>query len=127
VVPRVDGRPERLVPPRELSAEALVIWRDLVGAVSADHFTRSDAPLLASYCEASALADRAARELAASGPVIDGKASPWLTVQEKQVRAQVALSQRLRLSPQARFDRLKAGSTAKGGRPSAAELYARNR
>ena len=34
--------------------------------------------------------------------MVDGKPSPWLTVQEKAVRALVALSLRLRLSPQAR-------------------------
>jgi chaperonin subunit len=38
------------------------------------------------------------------GAVIDGKPSPWITVQEKAVRAMVALSMRLRLSPQSRID-----------------------
>ncbi len=36
--------------------------------------------------------------------MIDGKASPWLMVQEKSVRALTALSMRLRLSPQSRID-----------------------
>ena len=38
------------------------------------------------------------------GAVINGKPSPWITVQEKAVRAMVALSMRLRLSPQSRID-----------------------
>jgi hypothetical protein len=40
----------------------------------------------------------------AGGPIVDGKASPWLVVQEKAVRAMTALSMRLRLSPQSRLD-----------------------
>ena len=37
-----------------------------------------------------------------SEPLVGGKPSPWLTVAEKTNRAVVALSLRLRLSPQAR-------------------------
>ena len=50
---------------------------------------------------------------------MDGKASPWLTVQEKTVRALTALSARLRICPQSRFDRLVAGTKdrPKGPRP----------
>jgi hypothetical protein len=54
-------------------------------------------------CTADALAERAAKELR-KNPVVDGKASPWLLVQEKSVRALTALSMRLRLSPQSRID-----------------------
>ena len=38
------------------------------------------------------------------GAVVDGKPSPWIVVQDKAVRAMVALSMRLRLSPQSRTD-----------------------
>ena len=34
--------------------------------------------------------------------VIGGRTSPWLVVQEKSIRAMVALAMRLRISPQAR-------------------------
>ena len=65
----------------------------------ARHFRPSDAPLLCRFVEADALAERAAKELR-KNPVADGKASPWLMVQEKSVRALTALAMRLRLSPQ---------------------------
>ena len=56
------------------------------------------------FCELTALADQAASALRQHGAVIDGRASPWIVVQEKCVRGLVALSMRLRLSPQARID-----------------------
>jgi hypothetical protein len=59
--------------------------------------------LLCRYVESDALAERAAKELR-KNPVVDGKASAWLAVQEKSVRALVSLSMRLRLSPQSRID-----------------------
>jgi hypothetical protein len=56
---------------------------------------------LVQYCAASVLGERAMAELR-EAPVIEGKTSPWLAVFEKASRAMVALSMRLRLSPQAR-------------------------
>jgi hypothetical protein len=44
---------------------------------------------------------------------VGGKANPWIVVQEKAQRAMVALSARLRLSPQTRFDRLVAATTSR--------------
>ena len=77
----------------------------LVAASDPRHFTASDVPLLARYCDSCILAERAADELRqGGGPVVNGKASPWLVVQEKAQRAMVALSMRLRLSPQSRLD-----------------------
>jgi len=77
------------------------VFGDIVSACNPGHFHACDLPLLARYCEAAALGDLAAVELR-KGAVIDGKPSPWIVVQEKAVRAMVALSMRLRLSPQAR-------------------------
>jgi hypothetical protein len=72
-----------------------------VAGCDRDHFRPSDLPLLVRYVEAAALGDQAAEQLRL-GAVINGKPSPWITVQEKAVRAMVALSMRLRLSPQSR-------------------------
>lgn len=120
--PVIDVRKTRLAAPDDLSEPARRVWIDLVNSLAPEHFAKSDAPLLRSYCEATALADLAATELAANGPVVNGKASPWLTVQEKQVRAQTALSLRLRLSPQSRFSRDKAGTNSNPRRTGSA-LY----
>jgi hypothetical protein len=57
--------------------------------------------LLCRYVEAAVLGEQAAHELR-HGAVIDGKVNPWLVVSEKCVRAMVALSMRLRISPQSR-------------------------
>jgi phage terminase small subunit len=91
----------RLRPPASLSQSERKIFADLVGACAADHFRPSDLPLLSCYVAAVDLAERAAKELR-KHPVLDGKVSAWITVQEKAVRTIVALSLRLRLSPQAR-------------------------
>ncbi|HEX9072974.1 MAG TPA: P27 family phage terminase small subunit [Pseudolabrys sp.] len=100
----VDGKPPRLEPPASLSEAERIIFTALVASCDARHFQASDLPLLVRYCEACALADLAAAELRRDGAVVKGKASPWIVIQEKAVRAMVALSMRLRLSPQSRTD-----------------------
>jgi phage terminase small subunit len=61
--------------------------------------------LLVRYCENAVLARRAAAALTSEGPVVAGRTNPWLVVAEKCDRALVALSMRLRISPQARMRR----------------------
>jgi phage terminase small subunit len=100
----VDGTASRLDPPASLPEAERGIFVDLVNACEPKHFRPSDLPLLLRYCEASVLAEHAARELRQTGAVVNGKPSPWIAVQEKAVRAMVALSMRLRLSPQSRID-----------------------
>jgi phage terminase small subunit len=99
----VDGRPKRLQPPNTLSDREQVLFVDLVASSKPEHFRPSDLPLLCRYVEASCLAQQAAQELRL-GAVVGGKPSPWITVQEKALRAMTALSMRLRLSPQSRID-----------------------
>jgi hypothetical protein len=98
----VDGRPARLKPPPSLSAAEQGVFLDIVASVAAGHFQSSDLPLLCRYAEAIALAELAAQEIRRGDAVVNGRPSAWITVQEKAVRAIVALSMRLRLSPQAR-------------------------
>ena len=102
VIP-IDDKPNRLEPPASLSEAERKVFIDIVTACEPQHFRAADLPLLVRYVEACVLADQAAEELRL-GAVIDGKPSPWITVQEKAVRAMVALSMRLRLSPQSRID-----------------------
>lgn len=99
----VDGSPSRLEPPDHLGADERRRFTEIVANCDARHFRPSDAPLLCRYVEADALAEKAAAQLR-KNPVIDGKPSAWLAVQEKNVRALVSLSMRLRLSPQSRID-----------------------
>lgn len=111
-----DVRP-RMAPPRTLTADEAKVWKALVRAVASDHFAPCDRPLISEYCRAVALADKAAKALE-DGAVLNGKASPWISIQEKAVRAIVAISMRLRVAPQSRFDRLKAGTSARQGIPT---------
>jgi phage terminase small subunit len=102
--PCIDIRHRRIAPPAHLGDVEAQRFADLVASCDPEHFRETDAPLLARYVEADLLAEQAARELRKDGPVVDGRASPWIVVQEKAVRAMVALSMRLRLSPQSRLD-----------------------
>jgi phage terminase small subunit len=116
----ITGKP-RLKAPPTLSEGARVVFVATVNAVDPDHFSVVDVPLLAQFCGAADLARRAQQQLDDAGAVTDGKASPWLAVHEKSVRACVALAARLRICPQSRFDRLVAGANSRaqpgGARP----------
>jgi len=101
VIP-LDQRLSRLRPPANLSEPERNIFVDLVTACPARHFQQSDMPLLIRYVETAALADQAAEHIRSEGAVVGGRLSPWVTAQEKAIRALTALSMRLRLSPQAR-------------------------
>jgi hypothetical protein len=96
-------KPQRLKPPPTLSKPERELFTRIVATNKPDHFRLADGVLLCRFVEAAILAEQAAAELRA-GAVVKGRASPWLTVQEKAVRALLALSMRLRLSPQSRID-----------------------
>jgi hypothetical protein len=97
----LDTRAVRLRPPPNLPAPERELFAAIVSASSLQHFQSSDLPLLVQYVANVVLNERAHDELR-SAPLVGGRPSPWLTVAEKTNRAVVALSLRLRLSPQAR-------------------------
>ena len=104
----------RLKPPATLSKSAGAIFLATVESVDPSHFSPVDLPLLAQYAGAADLARQAQQHLDAEGAVTpEGKASPWLVVLEKASRSCVALSARLRVCPQSRFDRLVAGANSR--------------
>jgi phage terminase small subunit len=110
----------RLRPPADLGKDEQAVWRQVVLSCDEKHFRESDMPLLVRYVQNVVLARRAAAALDREGAVIGGRPNPWLTVAEKADRALVALSMRLRVSPQAR---LRAdGMAAKGPPASVYEL-----
>jgi hypothetical protein len=59
-------------------------------------------PLVAAYARAIVADAHAARQLQEQGAVVNGKPNPWLVPKEKASREMIALSLRLRLSPQGR-------------------------
>jgi hypothetical protein len=97
-----SGPEERLLPPAFLSAAERAIFADITASVSQKHFRPGDLPLLIAYVQAIATQQRANSEFkrAPFGPT--GRPSGWIAVEEKAVRSMVALSMRLRLSPQSR-------------------------
>ena len=115
-----DGGFNRLRPPAGLGADEREVWRDIVASCRSDHFEKCDSPLLVRYCENVVLGRRAAAALTADGPVVGGRTNPWLIVAEKIDRALVALSMRLRISPQARMRRETTGQ--KGPGPSVYDI-----
>lgn len=103
-----------LTPPATLSAPAATIYRHMVVNVDDSHFNQVDQPLLEAYANSAALAAEASQHIDAEGAVLDtGKPNPWLSVSEKAQKQLVALSARLRICPQSRFDRLVAGSNSR--------------
>jgi hypothetical protein len=92
---RVDGRPERLHPAKDLTKAEAAVFAELVGSSPREQFHFSDRPLLDQYARATALERATFRKLA------DGDTSV-LVLWEKMHRATIALSLRLRLSPQGR-------------------------
>ena len=89
----INVQQPRLSPPAYLSRPELELFSSIVDVCDAEHFRKTDLPLLSRYCEAAILAEQAALELR-NGAVVDGKPSPWIVVQEKCVRALVSLSMR---------------------------------
>jgi phage terminase small subunit len=101
-----DGRPtRRLRPPPRLRDRAKAIFIETVTGCDPRHFRSSDLHLLERYCEATALAEKAAAKLAEEGSVVDGKVSPWFQVHQGAAKTASGLALRLRLGPQSRAPR----------------------
>ena len=95
--------------------EVRAVFARIVSDAGAGHFRASDADLVEQYAASIVLARDAYAKLDEEGPVVAGRINPWQTVLEKANRASVALSMRLRLAPQSRMDRKKAGTAKSGG------------
>ena len=113
IVP-LDGRRRRarLAPSEQAPAEVKELFFEIARSVPAEQFKGTDAHLIEQYAQAIVLARRAALSSRRAGPVIEGRASPWLVVLEKAHRSSVALAARLRLAPQSRASSLSAGRKA---------------
>ncbi|MDR6535599.1 P27 family phage terminase small subunit [Variovorax soli] len=108
----ITGKP-RIKSLNNLSEGPARVFAHVVNSVDPSHFSDVDLPLLESYAVAAYLTSEAAEHLAEEGTVIGGRASPWLAAKEKADKLLVALSARLRICPQSRFDRLVAGANSR--------------
>ena len=104
VAPVFTQEPAPIRPPSTLSAAAKAIFLALVLDCEPGHFKSADAGMLCQYCEAQAMAERAAAELNGEGP----PNAQWLAVWEKAVKVMKDLALRLRLGPQSRRERARA-------------------
>jgi phage terminase small subunit len=110
----------RVEPTVDLDEGKAALWRSVVESLPPGHFHASDEPLLRRYVETVALVEQAQAQLAKKGAVNGrGKISPWLTVFQRASRQQISLAMALRLAPQARIDRRKAGAATRPGDSSA--------
>lgn len=101
----IDVRHVRVEPRADAPDDVQAIVRELVGMCPAEHFRPSDYPLLESYANAILMERQAQQALALEGPIAaDGKPSGWILIGEKAAKQIVAVSARLRLSPQHRTD-----------------------
>ena len=104
---------DRLKPPDSLGpAEKRVFW-SLITQVPVTQFQPADLPLICRWCELTVVADRAAAEMATGNLVENGLPSPWIAIHEKATKQLIALSLRLRLSPQSRMDKAPKTQAAK--------------
>jgi hypothetical protein len=103
VVPFGAG-PGRLRPPDGLSEAAKAVFIDTVTTCPSDQFQPSDIPLLARWCELTAMCEAASVELQASGMLAPDRLrySLWLRVYLDCTKALSGLALRLRLGPQSR-------------------------
>lgn len=110
-----NSRPE---PPDGLSKREIELWQEIVKSLPADWFRASDLPLLASYCQAAAQNEQAAKELAASSLVLkNGKIlyrNPLIAIQHAAALRMGALASKMRLCQSARYDKNKAASATAG-------------
>ena len=104
VAPAFTQEPAPIRPPSTLSEPAKAVFLSLVMDCEPGHFKPADAGMLCQYCEAQAMAERAAAELQ-KGEVPSVR---WLTVWEKSTKMMKDLALRLRLGPQSRRERARA-------------------
>jgi phage terminase small subunit len=99
----VPGSQPRLVPPADLNPPERATFVEIVAAKKPQHFEASDLPLLAAYCRAIELERHAALQLATDGYLTaEGRPSAWLAIMAQATKSMLALSTRLKLSPQSR-------------------------
>jgi len=94
----------RLQPPMTLTGPARTVFTAIVANNASNHFLPSDTALLETYCCTIVQLEQCRKELQKGIVTDDGKVSPWVGVQERTIKSMVALSMRLRLSPQSRTD-----------------------
>lgn len=86
----------RLEPPADLDAQEEEVFRQIVGDWPADHFRRSDLPVVSAYCRGIIFE----RRLGEAATRDSDHVKLWMDA----ARTVISLATKLRLTPQSRYD-----------------------
>jgi phage terminase small subunit len=104
----VKSRPK---PPKNLPKRAKAVWKDIVDTLPADHFRKSELPLLVKYCMAEHIYWQAIEKMSDSLTIRTEKGyelpDTYLIIANKQVQIQTALATKLRICTNARISKAK--------------------
>ena len=109
------GRRMPSSPPTELTDAQATVWRDVVGSLPDDWFTRAAHPILIAFCRHACRARLLEMQIAQFEPewmTADGgleRLDRLLAVAERETRAMTACARALRLTPQAQMHPSTAG------------------
>lgn len=109
---------QRPAAPAGLSKLEAAAWKALVADWPADHFKRSDLPLLAEYIRALSMAEELGGQVDKCDDMQELKTV--LDLRDRESRRAAALARTLRLAPQSRYDRhatATMANSANGKRP----------
>lgn len=96
------GIVERVKPPHDLTDEQVEVWRAVVDAEPADHFTPSTIPMLTQYCRHVVCARQIAELMERAAADMDLNAfDKLLQMQDRESRVMSMLATKMRLSQQA--------------------------
>ena len=105
-----------LEPPEGLTDEQARVWRETVGARSADYFGEDSVPMLEEYCRVVCMCRLLAVQVEATiagGEV--GELKALLDMRDKESRRLASLATKLRLTNQSRYTPKAAATAAKRG------------
>lgn len=100
--------PRRPDAPAELSDAEVRTWREIVASLAVDWFTTGDLPVLAEYCRAVSLANRAAEACEDAPLTVTGAqggeiVNPVFRVQDMAAKRVASLAVKLRLAQSSRY------------------------
>ena len=109
-----------LEPPEGLTDEQVQVWRETVGARSADYFGEDAVPMLEEYCRVVVMCRLLAMQIEAviagsGGEETAGLLKSFLDMRDKESRRMASLATKLRLTNQSRYTSKTAGTAAKKG------------
>ena len=112
----VAGPSVHLAPPDGLTDEQAQVWRETVGARSADFFGQDAVPMLEEYCRVVVMCRLLAMQIEAELPGGEiGEVKALLDMRDKESKRLASLATKLRITNQSRYTPQAAGTASKKG------------